>query len=97
MDRQLYVANGKGGSSFANAQGPNPLLPRNASTRQYIAGLMHGTLSILDVPTPERMGEYTKQAYSYSPLRAGEPVVGEVPPGSPVPAKVGDSSPIKYA
>ncbi|HEV3236673.1 MAG TPA: beta-propeller fold lactonase family protein, partial [Gemmataceae bacterium] len=32
-DKKLYVANGKGTMSLANPQGPNPLLPRNQTTR----------------------------------------------------------------
>src|SRR5262249_55205486 len=45
--KTLYVANGKGLSSKANRDGPNPLA-RGASdrTREYIAGLFQGTLSL---------------------------------------------------
>src|SRR5262249_21362944 len=73
-DKRLYVANGKGTTPLANPQGPNPLLPRNATVRQYIGGLLRGTLSIIDLPTPERMAQYSKQAYACSPLRADEGV-----------------------
>src|SRR5207237_2648686 len=62
-DQRLYVANGKGTMSLANPQGPDPLLPRNVTVRQSIANLFPGSLSILDMPTPERMVTYSKQAY----------------------------------
>ncbi len=96
-DKRLYVANGKGTTSLANPQGPNPLLPaRGQTVRQYIATLMNGTLGILDLPTPERMAEYTKRAYLCSPLRRDLGVTAERPEGNPVPARVGDTSPIKH-
>ncbi|HQR42374.1 MAG TPA: YncE family protein, partial [Gemmatales bacterium] len=95
-DKKLYVANGKGGQSFANPQGPMPLKeynPRNP-TQQYIGGLMRGSLSTLDLPTPVRMGDYSKAAFSCSPQQ-GE-AVNQPVTNNPIPAKVGDPSPIKY-
>src|SRR5206468_4005664 len=93
-DKRIYVANGKGTSSLANPQGPNPL--RNRSVEQYIAGLFRGTLEIIDLPTPARMAAYSKQAYVRSPLRADQGVVVEPPAGNPVPKRVGDPRPIKH-
>jgi DNA-binding beta-propeller fold protein YncE len=95
-DKRLYIANGKGSMSRANVQGPQPLLPRNATIREYIGGLFRGTLSVLDVPTPEKLLPYTKQAYACSPLRADLGTTGEAPEGNPIPKKVGDPSPIKH-
>jgi DNA-binding beta-propeller fold protein YncE len=95
-EKRLYVANGKGTTSLANPQGPNPLLPRNATVRQYIGGLFHGTLSVIDLPTPARLGAYSKQAYACSPLRPDDGVTAKPPAGGPIPAKVGDASPIKH-
>ncbi len=95
-DKRLYVANGKGSASFANPQGPQPNLPDRLTTRQYIAGLMRGSLSIIDEPTPEKMAAYSKDAYACSPLRADQGVTAARPPDSPIPAKVGDVSPIKH-
>ncbi len=95
--KTLYIANGKGTSSKANRDGPNPLAERNASIREYIAGLFQGTLSILPIPTPKEMLAYSKTVYECSPLRAradeGVPVRAA---GHPIPAQVGDASPIKY-
>jgi YVTN family beta-propeller protein len=94
-DKRLYVANGKGASSFANPQGPLPNVPDRLTTRQYIAGLMRGTLSIIDLPTPEKMAAYSKDAYGCSPLKADQGVTAERPKDSPIPGKPGDPSPIK--
>ncbi len=95
--KRLYVANGKGLSSFANPQGPGPYDRRELRTLyQYIAHLMRGDLSTIDMPTPERMAKYTKQAYECSPLRSDNSAVGEWPAGSPIPKKVGDACPIKH-
>jgi YVTN family beta-propeller protein len=95
-DRRLYVANGKGTTPLANPQGPDPLLPRNQTVRQYIAGLFRGTLGIIDLPTPERMAAYSKQAYGCSPLRHDQGVSIEPADRNPIPAKVGDACPIEH-
>jgi DNA-binding beta-propeller fold protein YncE len=94
--KKIYIANGKGLSSRANPQGPNPNLNvRYRSVEQYIGGLFHGTLSIIDMPTPEKMAEYTKQAYACSPLRADLAPSADSPEANPIPKEPGDASPIK--
>ncbi|HEV3263025.1 MAG TPA: alkaline phosphatase family protein [Gemmataceae bacterium] len=95
-DKRLYIANGKGTLPKANPQGPNPLLPHNQTVRQYIAGLLNGTLSILDLPDPDRMAAFSKQAYACSPLRADQGVSAAAPAHNPIPGKVGGPSPIKH-
>ena len=98
--KRLYVANGKGATSKANRDGPNPLAERaSANIREYIGGLFQGTLSILPMPDPRGMAAYTKTVYECSPLKREAPagVVGPRPePGNPIPAKVGDPSPITH-
>src|SRR5579875_2972656 len=95
--KKIYVANGKGLTSRPNPQGPNPVLGRNyPSIEQYIGRLFQGTLSILDMPSPQQLVEYTKQAYACSPLRADLTPCGDWPEGNPIPKKLGDASPIKH-
>jgi YVTN family beta-propeller protein len=95
-DKRLYVANGKGDRSFANPQGPNPNLPGNQqSRREYIAELITGTLSIIDLPDPDRMAKYSKDAYACSPLKADQGVTAPRSEDSPIPGKPGDKCPIK--
>ncbi len=96
-DGKIYVANGKGLTPKANRQGPNPLNNPPKTTQEYIGGLFQGTLSQIEPPSPDEMSKYTKTAYACSPLREDKaPVVQPADPRNPVPAKVGDPSPIKY-
>ncbi len=95
-EKRLYVTNGRGSVPKANPQGPNPTVPGSNALREYIAGLYRGTLSTINAPTEDDMLQYSKQAYLCSPLRADQGVVGSVPKDNPIPAKVGDASPIKY-
>ncbi len=95
--KTLYVANGKGTTSRPNREGPHPLAERTSGIRQYIGGLFPGTLSILPIPSPKEMVEYTKTVYACSPLKAlmDQPALAR-PAGHPIPSKVGDKSPIEY-
>jgi DNA-binding beta-propeller fold protein YncE len=96
--KTIYVANGKGSSSRANRDGPNPLVRGGTPIREYIGGLFRGTLSTVPMPSPARMGEYTKAVYACSPLnkRAPAEVAVERPADSPIPGKVGEPSPITH-
>jgi DNA-binding beta-propeller fold protein YncE len=95
-DRRIYVANGKGLTSRANPQGPGPYNVRHLPVYQYIATLMQGALSAIDMPTPEKMADYTLHAFGCSPLRADRGVTALRPPDSPIPGKVGEPSPIRH-
>lgn len=93
--KTLLVANGKGASSKANRDGPNPLAGRGGAdpTREYIGRLFKGTLSRIPFPSPSEMEGYTKRVYACSPLKADK--TGRAA-NSPIPAKPGDPSPIKH-
>lgn len=107
VGKSIYVTNGKGLSSAANPWGPNPastgqVVLRHAADSlkpakvQYIAGLFHGTLSIIPEPTPNQLSIYSQAVYQNTPYTKEK----ELNPGgevnNPVPMKVGDPSPIKY-
>jgi sugar lactone lactonase YvrE len=97
--RRLYVANGKGATSKANREGPNPLAGGPSNTREYIAGLFQGTLSTIAMPDPRSMAVHIRTVYECSPLNREDPtaVAGPKPaPGNSIPAKVGDPSPITH-
>lgn len=98
--KTLYVANGKGATSKANRDGPNPIAKGGTDkTREYIAGLFHGTLSILPAPGPKEIVAYSKTVYECSPLKGADPlaVTGPAPgSGHPIPAKVGDPSAVTH-
>jgi YVTN family beta-propeller protein len=94
---RIYVANGKGDAPKANRHGPDPLLKEPKSVVEFIAGLYHGTLSIVNAPSPAQMARYTRQAYECSPLKKDfQPAARHADADNPVPARVGGPSPIKH-
>ncbi|AGA26750.1 bifunctional YncE family protein/alkaline phosphatase family protein [Singulisphaera acidiphila] len=99
--KTLWVTNGKGGSSRANRDGPRPGFAGGGEnrTRQYIGGLLLGTLSTIPMPSPRQMAEYSRTVYACSPIKKDDPggVTGpEASQDSPVPRKVGEPSPITH-
>jgi YVTN family beta-propeller protein len=99
--KHLLVSNGKGIISKANPLGPVPGVSNSSDlTVQYIARLLKGTLSIIDLPAgkkfEEQLAAWTKQAYLCSPLKPDSTVSIPQPLENPIPRQPGDSSPIKY-
>ncbi|MCE9531316.1 MAG: bifunctional YncE family protein/alkaline phosphatase family protein [Planctomycetes bacterium] len=95
--KKIIVANGKGMFSKPNRSGPGPYSGRATNITEYIGSLFTGTLSFIDMPTPEKMGEYSKQAYACSPLKKDFTANTDgVEADNPIPKKVGEPSPIKY-
>lgn len=99
--RHLLVANGKGIVPMANPGGPKPgKTGGTESTSQYIGGLLKGTLAVIELPRgaefEKQMAAWTAQVYRCSPLRADATPTGTRPANSPIPAKPGDQSPIRY-
>jgi DNA-binding beta-propeller fold protein YncE len=103
----IYVTNGKGLSSSANPWGPNPtgtgqVVLRHAgdSTHpmkvQYIAGLFHGTLSMINEPSAEQLSVYSRSVYANTPYTKEKELNPGGEAGNPIPMKVGEKSPIKY-
>ena len=107
INKKLFVSNGKGFSSFANPNGPNPIRrtqnviyqkgdsAANKKT-EYIGGLMKGTMSIIDEPNDERLSLYSTQVYANTPYTKEKELNAEGEAGNPIPMKVGDPSPIKH-
>ncbi|NOY57991.1 MAG: bifunctional YncE family protein/alkaline phosphatase family protein [Calditrichaeota bacterium] len=60
---QLFIANGKGLISKANPNGPDPTKKRDFDKNQYIARLLWGTVSVLQVPKMNQLEQYTAQVY----------------------------------
>ncbi len=104
IGKKIFVTNGKGFSSFANPRGPNPTkraVKHQADVDdddgpQYIGSLMKGTLSIIDVPSPKKLSDYSQQVYKNTPYNKEKETVSAVEKGNPVPQKIGDPSPIKH-
>lgn len=107
VGKKIFVANGKGFTSFANPNGPNPVGKEQAVVYQqgdvqvkkeveYIGGLMKGTMSIVDAPNEKTTEMYTAQVYRNSPYSKEREQLAEGEAGNPIPRRVGDTSPIKY-
>jgi YVTN family beta-propeller protein len=99
--RHLLVANGKGITPRANPLGPQPGVNPPAGVKvQYIAALLQGTLSIIDLPPrgefAPQLAAYTAQAYRCSPLNAAASVSALPVGDNPIPRAPGLPSPIKY-
>ena len=102
---KILVANGKGFTSMANPQGPQPVRKSDNSgyrkgavnsKEQYIGGLFKGTLSIIDVPNAITLKKYTEQVYANTPFNENEELSAQGEPGNPIPRSVKDKSPIKH-
>jgi DNA-binding beta-propeller fold protein YncE len=107
VGKKIFVTNGKGFSSFANPNGPNPVNKKQnvayqkgdtAALRkiEYIAGLMKGTLSIIDEPSAAQLSAWSKMVYENTPYSKEKELNAKGEAGNPVPMKVGDPSPVKY-
>jgi YVTN family beta-propeller protein len=99
--KHLLVANGKGITPMANPLGPQPgVKAKSESAVQYIAGLLQGTLSIIDLPPRKQfetqLARFTAQAYRCTPLNADASVAAPRTADNPIPRKPGEASPIKY-
>ena len=66
----LMVANGKGGTSKPNPQGPNPY--QKDTMDQYIARLLLGTVSKITIPSISEMSAYSQAVFENSPLTNNE-------------------------
>jgi YVTN family beta-propeller protein len=62
----LVVLNGKGGRSFPNSQGPNPLTTGEASP-QFVGRLQTGTASWIDPYSDEQLAAWTRTVFANSP------------------------------
>jgi YVTN family beta-propeller protein len=107
IGNKIFVANGKGFSSKANPNGPDPLQSKQLVNYQkgdtarpaqveYIGGLFKGTMSIIDVPTEKQLAMYSQMVYQNTPYIKNKELIAKGEAGNPVPMKVGDKSPIKY-
>ena len=106
LNDKIIVANGKGASSFANPQGPQPFQKENAvgehvgpkanNREQYIGGLFKGVLCFIDKPDEAQLKTYTQQVYANTPFTDKKLQLAEGQDGNPIPRKVGDPSPIKH-
>ncbi|MBK8609821.1 MAG: bifunctional YncE family protein/alkaline phosphatase family protein [Chitinophagaceae bacterium] len=105
VGNKIWVANGKGFTSFANPDGPNPARKKQKvdyqggnkeKEVQYIGGLFKGTMSIIDMPSEKQLSIYSEQVYKNTPYTKDKELYSVVEKGNPIPGKIGDPSPIKH-
>ena len=105
VGKKIWVTNGKGFSSFANPDGPNPAKKKQKVNYQgdekekevqYIGGLFKGTMSIIDMPSEKQLSTYSQQVYKNTPYTKEKELLSVGEAGNPVPQKIGDKSPIKH-
>ena len=104
--KKIFVSNGKGFTSMANPDGPQPFKKTDDSgvhigisaqkEVQYIGGLFKGTLSIIDQPTDTQLQSFSKQVYANTPYSKQTEVMSKGLANNPVPNVQGGKSPIKY-
>lgn len=96
-DGSLVYANGKGVMPRSNRHGPNPLVSSPGGVREYIGGLMRGTLGFVKSPNAKSMERYTREAYAATPLRRDAAARAEAREAdNPIPASIGGKSPIRH-
>jgi hypothetical protein len=100
---RLLIANSMGTEPKANPKGPFPGDSRPKNLKEHIGGLFQGMLSIIPFPEDENafedlMVDYTRRTYDSSPLQPNNLPTGQEgrTPNNPIPAKLGDPSPIRY-
>ena len=106
LGTKILVSNGKGFSSMANPNGPQPIKKSDNSgvhqgitekpEVQYIAALFKGTLSFIDNPTEKQLASFSKQVYANTPFNRQQEEETKGETGNPIPRKVGEASPIKH-
>ena len=97
--KKLLVANGKGLISKSNPHGPQPGRTAPVTTSEYIAGILQGTVSVIDLPAGAKfenaMSKHTAQMYRCLPAPEPQTTAASFL-NNPVPRSVGQPSPIKY-
>jgi YVTN family beta-propeller protein len=92
---RLFVLDGKGLVGGANPRGPQPGGARIEA--QYSGAMYQGAISVIPLPTAaslQRMTARVRELTPYSDAHRLAPA--NVPGASPIPRRVGESSPIKY-
>jgi len=100
-DHRIVVLNGRGLRSFPNIQGgPNPTkAPEDDQPSPfpgYVARLQTGTASFIAPPDNEALAAYSETVLENSPYRDKLLEDAGTGPGSPIPARPGDPSPIEH-
>lgn len=95
-DGRIAVVNGKGLRSFPNSHGLTPYLwPGSKKGLQHVALLQKGSVSLVAPPDAQRLAEYSRIVRGDTPYRDRLLDAADVPPGNPIPRRVGGPTPIR--
>ena len=93
--RRLFVLDGKGLIGMANPRGPQPGGARIEA--QYSGAMFQGAISTIPMPTAAALERMTAKVRDLTPYSDAHRLAPANAPGaSPIPRRVGESSPIKY-
>jgi YVTN family beta-propeller protein len=102
--RELFVVSAKGLGAGPNPEGPNPNTDHRRQSdpaqeprweSQYLGAMMTGTLASIPTPDPAELSAYSRQVVADNGFDERDKVRTAVP-DNPVPARVGDRSPIRH-
>jgi YVTN family beta-propeller protein len=104
VNKQLWVSNGKGFESKPNPFGPSPLrksedvihhggMTKKGNEVQYIASLLKGTMSIINIPSVKELKAYTSLVYANSPYTKYRDTTALK---AKAPIALGKNSPVKH-
>lgn len=104
INNRLYVTDGKGLSSFANPNGPNPLGntvehqkgEKTKGPELYTGSMFKGKLAMIPVPDQKILDVYSRVVYDNTPYNKQKEEMAPGKAGNPIPQKQGESSPIKH-
>ncbi|MEI6888148.1 MAG: bifunctional YncE family protein/alkaline phosphatase family protein [Bacteroidales bacterium] len=107
VNKQLWIANGKGYTSYANPNGPDPagnsqkIFSQQADSRkppkvQYIGGLFRGTMSIIAEPDEKKLASYSSMVYKNTPYTQEKVLSIPEALGTAIPYAASYKSPIRY-
>ena len=92
---RLFVLDGKGLTGLANPRGPQPGGARLEA--QYSGAMFQGGISVIPMPNAAGLQRMTARVRELTPYTDAHRLApANAPAASPIPKRVGDSSPIKY-
>jgi YVTN family beta-propeller protein len=92
---RLFVLDGKGLTGMANPRGPQPGGGRVDG--QYAGAMFQGAISTIPVPNAAALSRMTARVRELTPYSDARRLAPAGAPGaSPIPRRVGETSPIKY-
>jgi YVTN family beta-propeller protein len=92
---QVFILSGKGLTSAANPRGNQP--GNRGGEGQYVGAMLEGALSVVATPDAATLARYTQTVLDLTPYSDDTRLTpSSAPSASPIPARVGGSSPIKH-